>query len=281
MNDEARWLRNVQYALIISGLGFLILSAGFFFRWSWAIDLWPWTDSRLSHIFVSSILAAIGAPLIWLGCTGEIGASAAGALNLVVIYTGLTGYFALLYTDQKETHLLAALIFCAVGMLANLGLFVWTRRFPIRDPRLMPRPVRLSFGLFGATLVAVSLLLLFQAEHVFPWPLNAQSSVVYGWMFLGAAVYFIYPIRRPYWHDATGQLIGFLAYDLVLIGPYLAHFSDVESSHLLSLIIYVSFIIYSGGLAIYYLVVNQTTRVWSARASQTRLEPPGATARGN
>lgn len=277
MSDQRHWYLYVRYGLVLTGLGLLILSAGFFFRQSWAIELWPWADSRLSHVFISSILASTGAPLIWLGLSGELGAAAAGALNLTVTYTGLTAYLGWLYVDQNDTHLLLAAAFTAVGAAANVGIYFWTRTIPIRDPRPLPRPVRLSFALFVAILIPVSVALMLQAEHVFPWPLNPQSSVVYGLIFLGASVYFAHTLVRPSWHNATGQLIGFLAYDLVLIGPYLDHLSAVADGHRASLYVYLAVIVFSGGLATYYLFVNGATRLWPARQEVASIRFTGAT----
>ena len=39
-------------------------------------------------------------------------------------------------------------------------------------------------------------------------------------IFLGSAIYFAYGLQRPVWGNAKGQLLGFLAYDLVLIVPF-------------------------------------------------------------
>ena len=69
-------------------------------------------------------------------------------------------------------------------------------------------------------------------------------------------------LRSPRWHSARGQLLGFLAYDLILIGPFLAHFNTVNPVHRLSLTIYTLVLVYSGALAVYYLFVNKTTRSW-------------------
>ena len=56
------------------------------------------------------------------------------------------------------------------------------------------------------------------------------------------------------------QLLGFLAYDLVLIGPFLQHFSTVRPEMRLSLILYTFVVCYSGLLAIYFLFIHPPTR---------------------
>ena len=60
--------------------------------------------------------------------------------------------------------------------------------------------------------------------------------------------------------------IAFLAYDLVLIPPYLALFPTVEPEHLTSLRIYMVVLFYSTALAVYYLFINKATRGWGIHA---------------
>jgi K+-sensing histidine kinase KdpD len=113
---------------------------------------------------------------------------------------------------------------------------------------------------FGVVLTAVAIALLLGAPTIFPWPLDPRSSVLFGWIFMGAMTYFIYAVLRPGWYNARGQLLGFLAYDLVLIVPFVQHFATVKPEHLLSLVIYLTVIVYSGLLAGFYLVANRATR---------------------
>jgi len=124
----------------------------------------------------------------------------------------------------------------------------------------MPSPVRLSFGLFALILTAAGTALVFHAD-IFPWALGAETSVMFGFIYLGAAAYFIYGVMDPRWPNAQGQLVGFLAYDLVLIGPFVDRLDEVHGGELTSLIIYTAFVAYSGLLAIYYLFVAPGTRV--------------------
>ena len=108
------------------------------------------------------------------------------------------------------------------------------------------------------TLVGGALVL--HKANIFPWPLDPQQSVLYGWIFLGAACYFLYALLKPAWSNAQGQLLGFLAYDLVLIVPFLNHFATVKADLRINLIVYTSVLIYSGSLATYYLFINPATR---------------------
>jgi hypothetical protein len=86
-------------------------------------------------------------------------------------------------------------------------------------------------------------------------------SVLAGCLFLGAAAYFVYGLVRPSWANAGGQLAGFLAYDLVLIGPLLSRLPAIAPEFRLSLIIYLVVVIYSGLLAVYYLFIYRPTRL--------------------
>lgn len=260
--------RYIRAALLAGGLLLLLVTAGFYFRWPWATGTWPWPDSRLSYIFLASIFAAIAAPLLWLGLTGEFAAAAPGALNLTVTYAGSTAYLAWLYGSRGERHLLVAALASAAGLLVSALIYWRSYRIPLRDRRAMPLPVRLSFALFAVVLVPVGAALLLGQPHIFPWPLRPESSVIFGWIFLGAAVYFLYGLLRPNWSNAAGQLIGFLVYDLLLIWPFLAHFATVRPEHRRSLIVYTAFLAYSAGLAGYYLFVHRATRLGARPATR-------------
>ena len=256
--------RNVRYAFILAGIFVLILSAGFSLEWPIVISLWPWTDSHLSYVFIASILAAAAVPIIWIGLSAESGAVVGGGLNLCLMSGATAVYLVQLYAVRSEQPLLVTAIVFAFFALLSAAVLLWGLRHPIHDLRPVPAPVRVSFAAFTAVLILVGLALVLKASVIFPWPLNPDSSVIFGWVFLGAALYFLYGILRPAWHNARGQLMGFLAYDLILVGPFLAHFADVKQEYLLSLILYLIVIFYSGALAVYYLLLNQQTRTWLA-----------------
>jgi hypothetical protein len=254
----------VRVGLVGAGVASLVLTAGFFWRWDWATELWPWPDTRLSFVFLASIVAAIGLPALWIGLSGELRAIEAGALDLAVTYAGMVAYVIALLGDPGQPELggyVAA--FAALGLF-SLAAYLWSRRIPRRDPRPMPAPVRISFAVLACALIAFGTALLFGAD-VFPWQLSDESSVMFGLIYLGAAVYFLHGIARPSWSNAAGQLIGFLAYDLVLIGPFLGHFDDASGGQLTSLWIYTGVVVYTACLAIYYLFLQPETRLFAPR----------------
>jgi len=250
---EAKPVALARIALALAGVASLVLCVGFVLEAGWATALWPWPERPLSYVFLGSIAAAIALPLLWIAATGELAAAAAGALNLTVTYTGATVYLIAISGQSWQPPLGPAIAVCVAAGLISLTVFLATRRLPFRDERPMPRLVRGSFFVFAGALIASGAGLVLGAD-VFPWPIDRDSSALYGFIFLGAAVYFLYGALRPRWANAAGQLVGFLAYDLVLILPFIARFGEVSGGDLVSLTIYTTFVLYSGGLAAYYLV---------------------------
>lgn len=254
--------RYIRYGLIGVGILHLIGAVGFFFAYPWATGLWPWQDSPLSYIFISSILDAIGVPVIWIGWSGEFAAAQGGALNLIITYGGAAMFLFQLSRAEDDQRLLYTSMAFAVLFLISVGIYAWSRRYTISDSRLLPAAVRYSFLVFSVVLFGVGCLLLLRQPNTFPWTLKPETSVIYGLIFWGAASYFLHATLRSKWTDGAGQLAGFLAYDLVLIGPLLAHFGNVLPDQRTSLFIYTAVLIYSGALAIYYLLINKPTQIW-------------------
>ncbi len=258
----------LRIVLTIVGMLSLILAAGFCLRLPWTVRLWPWADSFLPYPFLGSITAATTASLLWIGLSGELRSAAGGALHLTVFYAGLASSLFLLSQHGGDQNLLMGATVCAAGALVSLAMFLWFRRYPLRESRPMPLPVRISFGVFVVVLVLVGSGILLQIPNVFAWKLQPTSSALLGWFFLGAACYFLYGLVHPSWQQACGQLWAFLAYDLVLIVPYLLHFALVRPGQLPSLLINTLVMLYSGALAIYYLLVKKATRT-RGKSSQT------------
>jgi hypothetical protein len=242
---------------IVFGLLAIVISLGYFFQLTFATALWPWPDGKLSYVFVASIMAAIAVPLLWIGTTGQFGAVVGGAINLAVTFGGAAIFFFQLTTNEPRLMLWA--ITCAIFALLNVGMMLWGMRQPTQDNRPMPQLAKYSFVIFAGVLSLAALALLLRVPTIFPWPLDPRSSVLFGWILMGSMTYFVYALIRPNWHNAKGQLLGFLAYDLVLLIPFIQHFSAVKPEHLLSLIIYMIVIGYSAALAMYLLLVARST----------------------
>lgn len=252
-------MKLIRGLTLIGGLVIALLALGFVFQIPFIIQLWPWPDGRYSYLFIGSIFAAISAAALWIGMTGELGALPAGSLNVLVITLATTVYFFQLAWLDGRSNLIPFSIISLLMAIASLAAFLWSRRLPLRDSRPTPKLVHISFGIFIAALFLAGGALLYRAP-IFPWPLNPDSSVIFGCIFLGDAFYFLHALLYPRWHNALGQLLSFLAYDLVLIVPFIALFPTVKPENRLNLIVYVIVLLYSSGIAIYYLFIHRETR---------------------
>lgn len=266
----------IRIILVIGGLLLFPLAYGFATGAEWATMWWLWWDTPLSYRFIASMQAAIGVAMVWIGLTGALHMIVAGSLNLFVMLSGIAIY---LLSGQEEmtTRLWAYGIGCAIFALFNLWLVFWGRRFVVTDPRPMPWGLRICFVIFVLALVAVGVGLVTD-QGIFPWTLSTGTSVVFGWMFLGDAFYFLYALLRPKWVNAAPQLWSFLAYDLVLIPPFLARLGtpspEVTDGPLpyellqYNLVVYLGILFFSAMVAIYSLFIDRRTRVWQRQSAQ-------------
>ena len=255
-------MKIIRYITVLSGLVILVLAFGFVFQNPIATSLWPWPDGRLAHLFIGSVLAAVSAAAVWIGWTGEFGALPAGSLNVLVIAATTSFYFFKLALQEGRPNMIPLGFMALFMAVASGAAFLWGRRFPLADSRPIPSLVKISFGIFVASLIFAGGALILRMP-IFPWALKPDTSVIFGCIFLGDAFYFLYGLFYPRWHNALGQLLSFLAYDLVLIGPYLLLFKTVKPEYLVNLIVYVAVLMYSGAIAVYYLFVNSQTRLGS------------------
>jgi hypothetical protein len=254
-------MKIMRIVIVIGGLVMLVLALGFTFRLPFALSLWPWEDGRYSYLFIGSILAAVSAAALWIGGTGELAALPAGSLNVFVIAV-TSGIYFLSLIVKGRSELVSSVIAAGFFALTSAAAYLWSRRLTLTDMRPTPRLVRVSFGIFIVSLILAGGALILRAP-VFPWKLNPDSSVVFGCIFVGDAFYFLYALIRPRWGNAAGQLLSFLAYDLVLIFPFIGLFNTIEPGRMMNLIVYVAVLIYSGALAMYYLIFNPQTRFGS------------------
>ena len=253
--------RPIRLVLILIAAAQLFFAAAFFFQWPPAIGLWPLAGTTpLTFILLASFFAAAAASTLWPIVTGHHGALAGVGLDYVVILTPLAAVFFVL-AARGASGLALYGVLLALGALFGAWLFWWGRRWPLDTSVPMPQPVRWSFVVFVLALLFVSVRLFLHVPTL-PWPLTPELSVIAGSMFLGAAAYFVYGLLRPSWANAGGQLAGFLAYDLVLIGPLLNRLPTIDPAFRTALIIYLVVVIYSGLLAIYYLFIHRPTRLW-------------------
>src|SRR5579863_7937394 len=138
----------IRAALTPATLVLFVLVSGFLAQARWATGLWPWPAKPLSYIFIASILAAIAVPLLWIALTGEAAAIRAGALDLTVMYGGMFIYVLTLIGKPHEPRLWPYALAFGLAAAGSAGAFLFARQIPSADPRSMPQPVRLSYGLF-------------------------------------------------------------------------------------------------------------------------------------
>ncbi len=291
-------MRVLMFVIAIVGL---VLAVAFYFEWSWVQDFWPWTESvasasqsasgygssyasstvevgnlgNLSFYFVSSIIAAVALSVLWIALTRDYAATAGGAIHHILMYGAIAIYLFQDYAaSDNNQRLLTAGLLCLFVAMASVGALLWSRRFSFKDQRPTPTPVLIGFAIFVAALWFVGLRLILNQSNVFPWDLAPEVSVVYGWTFLGASMNFVYGLIVRRWHNAAAPLLGFLAYDVVLILPFIRHFENVADEQRLSLIVYTFVVVSSGLLAIYYLFFHPATRV--RFQSEVQPEPVAA-----
>jgi hypothetical protein len=252
-------MKLIRYATVLGGLAVLVLALGFSVQLKLATNLWPWPDGRYSYLFIGSILAAVGAAAVWIGWSGELGALPAGSLNVFVITAAVSAYFFHLSSQAGRSNLLPYAIAELLMAVASAAAFFWSSRIPLRASIPTPALVRVSFGVFIAALFLAGGALVLGAQ-IFPWKLNPESAVIFGCIFLGDAFYFLHGLFRPRWNNARGQLLSFLAYDLVLIVPFAALFKTVQPGRMLNLVVYLIVLIYSAAVAVYFLFIDPRTR---------------------
>jgi hypothetical protein len=243
----------ILYALVL--LGF---AAGFFFREWWATDLWPFKyTAGMSFAFVASILAAASASIGYCALARDYRAMVGVGIDALVLTAPLA---VMAFTSGRP----AMRTFGALAALtASAGLFaaVWFHRYAWRDAQPTPLPVRVAFVVFVLALWATGGALVAGNLNVLPWHVTPDVARVYGFIFLGASSYFLYGLIIPRWSNAAGQLLGFLAYDLVLIVPFAIYFRHVPPERLLNHLVYTAVVVASGVLAVLYCFIHPRTRL--------------------
>jgi len=254
----------IRYVLFLICAVELLLAIAFFLQLPFATSLWPFSGTTsLTFIFISSLFVAVVASTLWAVASQNYGALAGIGLDYAMIFTPVSLFSFQLAASSQSTPLATFGIVCALVALFGLGLLLWSLRIPLDRPRPMPNLVRWSFVIFIIALLAASLPLIFKIPNVIPWKITPELSVLIGWVFFGAASYFVYGLLRPSWLNAAGQLAGFLAYDLVLIVPFLTRLPTTAPESRLNLLLYIAVLLYSGLLAIYYLFIHKPTRLWA------------------
>jgi hypothetical protein len=252
---------NTAPLLACAGLG--VLAVLFTARLQVADDSWPVPQTGpLTFTLIGSFFASACAAMLWCIWERQPGALFGLGLDFLTIF-GVVALFSFDLADGVDgVAVLAFALACGGALLAVTILPAL--RSPTVDHRRQPPLVRWSFIGSVLWLLAVGVALVLKAEKVLPWPVSDDLSVIVGGLFLGAGAYLGYGLLRPSWANSGGQLAAFLAYDVVLLYPLLAHFDDVASDLRVNLFVYSGVVIYSALLAGYFLFVNMETRIRSA-----------------
>lgn len=243
---------------LAAALAAALLATGYALQQPWALATWPWSDGRLSNIFVASILAAIAVPLAWIGVSGQFGGTAGGFAHLAVMLGGAASVlWPLAPGAPGRGHAAGA----AAAALACVVLAVWAHRRPTRDARPLTGPMRAWFVVYILILIPAGIALLLGVTGIMPWPLKPETSKIYGWIFLSAVCSFAYPLLRPRLEYAFVGLWGFLAYDLVLIPHFVQHFRTVGDAFRTTLSVYTAVLVLTAAISIWYLFIARATRI--------------------
>jgi len=260
--------RYARIFMLLFCAGQVFLAVAFFTQMPIALQLWPLPDTTpMSFIFISSIFAAAAAAIGWCILSRDYGAMVGLSWDFIGMFVPITVFSFQLALTTNSTPILLFALAAAVTAVFGFVLLAWSVRIPIRDPRPMPRLVYYSFIVFVIALVIAGVALVLKVPNILPWRITPEFSVMSGWFYLGASTYFLYSVLRPSWHNTAGQLMGFMAYDVILLVPFLQRLPSIPPEMFWSLVIYIAVVVYSGVLATYYLLMNPATRVWSKPAS--------------
>ena len=253
----------MRYILLAFGILSAALAVGYFLQMPWALATWPWQDGRLSNIFISSVLAAVAAAMLWIGTSAQFAGAAGGFLHMATMLGGAALVFFPLGQERADPRLTAYAVVCAVAAACCVAAFAWAQRQPILIDRRLPTALRVWCVLYILILIPPGIALIRRAPGIMPWPLKPESSMVYGWIFVAAIWSFAYPLWRPRVEHIRVGLIGFLAYDAVLLVPFVRHFETVRPELYVSLLLYIVALSVSTVVSIYYLVLSRQTRIGS------------------
>jgi hypothetical protein len=268
--------RIARVLLVVAGVQ-AVLGVLFFLQVPLPAVVWPFPGvSPLSNAFIGSIYLAAAASTAWCVAAGSVRALAGIALDYLAILVPFTIYSAIRVAGGAGAETLIFGIASLLGIAFAVWMLRWSLAQPWRDPRPTPRLVRWAFVVFAVLLVIVGGRLVLQVPDTMPWALTPELSTLFGFMFLGAAAYFVFGAVEPRWENAGGQLAGFLAYDLVLVWPFIERIPTIGEGLRLQLVLYVLVVVGSLVLAAYYLLIDPRTRLRSSRQPAPAPVPPAA-----
>ncbi len=266
-----RTLRRLLWLIVVTQS---VMAIGFMLQVPAITAMWPFPGrTPLSNMFIASIFLAAAASTGWCLVVRSERALAGVALDYLTILVPFLVLSVMATVDGGGLGTAAFGLACVAGIAAGVLLLRWALTHAWRPPVSTPAPVLVAFAVFLIALILVGGLLVLRVPRALPWFVTPQLSTLYGFMFLGAAVYFAYGLVDRRWENAGGQLAGFLAYDLVLVVPLAqelltpgggGYADDGPGGLSLNLALYVAVVVGSGILAGWYLLVRRDTSIWTA-----------------
>jgi hypothetical protein len=249
----------------------VVFAVGFVFQVPTLTAVWPFAGTTpLSQTFIGSIFAAAAAATAWCAWAQSDRGLAGIALDYLAILAPAAVISLIGAAGGGGVGVAAFGVASLVGALFGVWLLRRSLARPWRDARPLPRLVRWSFAFFIVALLIAGGALAIQVPDIMPWTITPELSTLFGLMFLGAAAYFTFALVEPRWENAGGQLAGFLAYDVVLVLPFLQRLPTIPENLRINLVIYTAVVIASGILAFWYLAIDRRTRIGSSRDDGAR-----------
>lgn len=204
----------VRWIVMIAGLFFLLV--GMLLMWGTPKIPTFWLNLYL----IGATLTAYAIPTLWIGITGTYRALVGGSLSVMLTF-GAAGFYLLRLSSQISGLMPAGEYALYIAVLALWFLFLGLKR-PKRKIDRLPFTTQLLFALVLSIALLEGLYLLVPIPGHFPWLLNNELSVIYGWVLIGGTLFFGWSLVQPIWENGYPLLYALLAYDALLIGPLLS-----------------------------------------------------------
>ncbi|MCC5831783.1 MAG: hypothetical protein JJU12_01925 [Chlamydiales bacterium] len=203
----------IRGLVVIVGLFFLLL--GVLFMWEMPPFPGPWLNTYL----VGATLTAFAISTFWIAATQTYKAFVGGGLCMITAFGGAGIY--LLRLSLQMTGVMQAGEFCLyIAILALWFLFLGLK-VPKRKIDRLPLTTQWLFALTLTVALLNGIYLTVPLPGHFPWLLNPELSVLYGWILIGSSLFFGWSLIQPIWENGYPLLYALLAYDALLIGPLL------------------------------------------------------------
>jgi hypothetical protein len=127
----------IQLGLVLVGVAALGVALAFLRGVPAVVDLWPYSTAYgLTTVFIASMFAAIGAPIVWIGLSGDLAAIRPGGINIIAVGVGLAGQATWKVGFEASTNELMIFAIVVWAIVVAVGvMMVLARNEKWRDPR--------------------------------------------------------------------------------------------------------------------------------------------------